>query len=109
MAVQPTLSANARRAREIELCGLGRLLLKRNERYCTWPGSWEDIDGLSVRAQKICVEEMEPEWVTRVKGEWEGRYDEASVVFWSELPPETVRAILEILWERGEISGRPPE
>ena len=52
---------------------------------------------------------MEPEWVDQVRRKWEGRYDEASVVFWSELPPETVRAILEILWERDEISGRPLE
>ncbi len=58
---------------------------------------------LSVKAQKAYVEEMKLEWVERVRREWEGSYDEASVVFWTELPPETVRTILEILYERGEL------
>ena len=105
MAVQPDLSDNARRAREIEAYGYHIRPPYGREKFCTWPDSVEDIDPLSVRAQKRCVEHMEPEWLDRVKREWEGRYDEASVVFWSELPPETVHAILEILWERGEIGS----
>ena len=96
MAIQPGLSADARRAREIEAHGYEARPPRAERRFCTWPDSWEAVDALSVRAQKRFVEKMEPEWVERVRREWEGRYDEASVVFWSGLTPETVRAVLEI-------------
>ena len=107
MVVQPHLSDSAKRAREIEAEYYHRKTPLGGQRFCTWPTCVEEIDGLSVRAQKAFVEEMEPEWLERVRREWEGRYDEASVVYWSELPPETVRAILEILYERGDIG--PPD
>lgn len=106
MAIQPKLSREARRAREIEAHGYQAQLPKTNRRFCTWPDSLDSIDPVSVGAQKRYVEKMEPEWIERVKREWEMYRDEVSTIFWSELPPETVRAILEILRARGEIDTR---
>lgn len=73
-------------------------------RFCIAPRELAEIDPVSVSAQRRFVESMEPEWVERVKNEWETYKDEVEVIYWSELPPETVRAILTILFERGEIA-----
>lgn len=104
MAVQPDLSETAKRAREIEAHGYHIRPPRKSRKFCTWPDSLEAIDPISVRAQKQCIEEMEPEWIERVRREWEMYRDELSVVFWSELPAEAVRACLEILEARGELS-----
>lgn len=103
MAIQPDLPENTRQAREIEAHGYYIRPPRTHRRFCTWPDSLDSIDPVSVRAQKRCVEKMKPEWVERVKQEWEIYHDEVSVIFWSELPAETVRAILEILEARGEL------
>ena len=103
MAVQPDLSRAAKRARELEIWGFWVRPPVGGQHLGVRPRNLAEVDTLSVGAQRRFVESMEPEWVERVKLEWEFYGDEESVVFWSELPPETVRAILSILCERGEI------
>lgn len=105
MAVQDGLSKTARRAREIELQGYKVRPPRSQERFCLWPHSIEEIDEVSVKAQGRKVEEIEPDWVIHVKELWEFYRDFTSTVFWSELEPETVLAILRLLWFRGEISA----
>ncbi len=106
MAVQPHLSETAKRAREIEVQYYEAHPLKSKQKWCLWPCSIEDIDEVSVRAQQRFVENMEPLWVEHVKELWLFYRDFTSVVFWSELEPETVLAILRLLIGRNEI---PPD
>jgi hypothetical protein len=103
MAVQPDLSRCGRRAREIEAWGYWVRPPVGGRKFCVRPRNLAEIDEVSVKAQKRFVESMEPEWISRVKNEWETYRDEESTIFWSELPAETVRAILTILRERGEL------
>lgn len=104
MAVQPDLSRAGKRAREIQLWGFWVRPPVGGQHLGVRPRNLAEIDGVSVDAQSRFVESMEPEWVERVKLEWEFYRDEESVVFWSGLPPESVRAILTILRDRGEIA-----
>lgn len=104
MAVQPDLSDTARRAREIEAFGYHQKPPRDGEKFSTWATSFDDIDPLSVNAQRRYVERMEPEWVERVQREWETYRDVASVIFWSELQPETVIAILQNLHDKNELA-----
>lgn len=103
MAVQPDLPACSKRAREIQAWGMWARPPVGGQRLSLWPTCLEDLDPVAVRAQQRFVESMEPEWVERVKREWEMYQDEVEVVYWSELPAETVHAILRILFDRGEI------
>ncbi len=103
MAVQPDLPPVSRRAREIQAWGMWSRPPIGGKRLSLWPTCLEDLDPVAVRAQQRFVESMEPEWVERVKEEWKTYQDEVEVVYWSGLPPETVRAILTILVSRCEI------
>ena len=106
MAVQPGLSDEARRARELEAYGYHVKPPHAGEKFCTWPHSAEDIDPLSVRALRRVVEYMEPEWVERVREEYEFYGDDlTSIIFWSEVPPEATKAILLNMEARGELKG----
>lgn len=103
MAVQPELSPLARRCREIECHGHEKRPPRSGQKFCLWPCSIEDLDEASVRATERVVERMEPDWIEHVKELWMFYRDFTSTVFWSELEPETVMAILRLLWRRGEI------
>lgn len=106
LAVQPHLGEDARRSREIEAHHYDLRPPRSGRKWCLSPTSFEDIDELSVRAQQRHVERMEPLWVGHVKELWLFYRDFTSTVFWSELEPETVMAILRLLMDRGEI---PPD
>lgn len=105
-AIQPNVSGNSRRCFEVELAGRDVRPSRDPNKFHLWPDSFEDIDESSVKATQRAVENMEPEWMDCVKELWEFYRDFTSVVFWSKLEPETVKAIAEILYERGEI---PPD
>lgn len=104
MAVQPDLPRCSRRAREIEAWGYWVRPPIGGRKLCIAPRNLGELDQTSIKAQRRFIESMEPSWLERVKDEWETYRDEESVVFWSELPPETVRAILTILRERDQIT-----
>ncbi|CAN5868108.1 hypothetical protein BH18ACT11_BH18ACT11_25060 [soil metagenome] len=106
VAVQPDLGGNAKRSREIEAHHYDIKPPRTGQKWCLWPYSIEDIDEISVRAQQRFVEGMEPSWVEHVKELWMFYRDFTSTVFWSELEPETVMAILRLLMDREEI---PPD
>lgn len=106
MAIQPGIPEESRRAREIEAHGHHVRPPRRGEKFCTWPHSVEDIDPGSVRALRRVVEFMEPDWVRRVKDEYEFYGDDLlSVIYWSGIPAEAAKAILLNLKARGELSG----
>jgi hypothetical protein len=101
--VQPDLSENARRALEIEAQGYEVRPPVLGNRFFCFPMNSLEIDETRVRAQSRHIEQLQPDWVERVRGLWEFYRDYESVVYWSELEPEPVLAILRLLWERGEI------
>lgn len=103
MAIQPDLPDASRRAREIQAWGMWARPPIGGKRLSVWPRSLAELDPVAVAAQRRFVEAMQPEWVERVRDEWRTYRDEVEVVYWSELPPETVRAILTLLHECGEI------
>lgn len=105
MAVQPYLSSSARRSREIEAHGYDIRPPRTGQKFCLWPTSVEDIDYVSVKAQQRRIEDLEPEWIERVRRQWETFRDFTSTVFWTELEPETVMAILLLLRKRGEVAA----
>jgi hypothetical protein len=66
----------------------------------------EDVDPDAVRALKPFIEQWEPGWVEAVKQEWPGRQgDVESVAFFAEVPLQATIAILENLYERGELDA----
>lgn len=103
MAVQPNLSESSRRAREIELDDYDIYPPYEGQKFLTWATCVEEIDERSVLAHKRRVEAMEPDWIENVRDKWETYRDLESTIFWSELEPEPVKAIVELLFARGEI------
>ncbi len=108
MAVQPDIPEESRRAREVEAYGHHVKPPRKGEKFCLFAHSAEDIDPVSVRALQRVVEYMEPDWATRVKEEYEFYGDDlASIIFWSGVPPEPAKAILENMNARGELPEHP--
>ncbi len=62
-----------------------------------------EVDPDAVRALRPRIEREEPEWVERVKDEWESFRDVESTAFWAEVPLQATVAILLNLHERGEL------
>lgn len=56
-----------------------------------------------MRALRPRIEREQPDWVERIKDEWESFRDVESVAFWAEVPIQAVVAILLNLEERGEL------
>lgn len=106
MALQPHLSDSAKRGREIEAHGYEVRPPRSGRKWCLVSTSVDDIDEVSVRAQQRFVERMEPAWIEHVKELWIFYRDFTNTVFWSELEPETVLAILKVLIHKGQI---PPD
>ena len=105
LAVQEGLSGEARRARELEARGYEErpLSFKWGEKFCYAAGSLLELDPDTVRALRPTIEQDEPEWVERVKDEWESFRDVESTAFWAEVPLQATVAILLNLHERGEL------
>jgi hypothetical protein len=105
LAVQEGLPGEARRARELEAEGYYErpLAFKRREKWCYAAANVMEVDMDAVRALRPRIEIEEPEWVERVKDEWESFRDVESVAFWAEVPIQAVVAILLNLYERGEL------
>jgi hypothetical protein len=98
LAVQEGLSGEARRARELEAEGYHErpTAFKRREKWCFAAANVLEVDPDVVRpAGRPCIEREEPEWVERVRDEWES--------FWAEMPLQAKVAILLNLHERGEL------
>lgn len=81
MAVQPDLPPVSRRAAEIRAWGFWAGPPVGGRWLSTSPTCLEELDEVGVRAQQRFVETMEPEWVERVKEEWEMYQDEVEVVY----------------------------
>jgi len=105
LAVQEDLRPEARRAREMEAEGYEERpsAFKWREKACYAAANVMEVDMDAVRALKPRIEREEPEWVARVKKEWEAFRDVESVAFWAEVPIQAVVAILLNLDERGEL------
>lgn len=108
LAVRPELSEDAKEARRIEALEYEArpASLAGGEKFLLYPRCYAEVDRTAVRAHRKRVERIRPEWVERVRREWETYRDVESTIYWSELEPEPVVAILKNLWERGEI---PPD
>ncbi len=106
LAVQEDLPAEARRARELEARGYEDrpLSFKWREKACYAAANVLEVDPDAVRALRPFIEQWEPEWVEWVKKEWAGRRgDIESVAYFAEVPLQATMAILENLYERGEL------
>lgn len=102
-AIQPDVSRESHRCFEVELRGRDIHPPRDPNLFRLWPSCYEEIDLSAVRETKRVVERDEPEWMQRVKDLWITYRDFTMVVFYSRLEPEAVKAIAEILYERGEI------
>ena len=108
MAIQEGLPEAARRARELEALGYydKPLSFKWREKTLLVAAGVEDLDPDTVRALRAVIEEAEPEWVERVRAEIPSYGDDLfSLSYYSEVPPQAVRAIIEIMRERGDLPG----
>ena len=105
LAVQEDLRPEARRAREIEAEGYDERpsAFKWHHKACYTAANVLEVDRDAVRALRPKIEREQPDWVERVKREWEGFRDVESVAFWAEVPIQAVVAILLNLQERGEL------
>ena len=105
LAVQEGLSGEARRARELEAEGYHErpLAFKRREKWCFAAANVLEVDPDAVRALRPRIEREAPEWVERVRDEWESFRDVESTAFWAEVPLQATVAILLNLHERGEL------
>lgn len=57
-----------------------------------------------MRALRPFIEQWEPKWVERVKNEWLAyRPNIESTAYWARVPLQATMAILENLYERGEL------
>jgi len=105
-AVEKGLTPEAKQARLYEARGYYErpLAFKRRFRLCKIAARVEDVDPDSVRALRPFIEQWEPEWVDWVKREWPGRRgDIESVAHFAGVPLQATMAILENLYERGEL------
>jgi hypothetical protein len=105
LALQEGLSGEARRARELEAEGYHARppAFKRREKRCFAAANVLEVDPDAVRALRPRIEREEPEWVERVRDEWESFRDVESTAFWAEVPLQATVAILTNLYERGEL------
>ncbi len=105
LAVQEDLRPEARRAREMEAEGYDERpsAFKWRQKACYTAANVLEVDPDAVRALRPRIEREQPEWVERVKDEWESFRDVESVAFWAEVPIQAVVAILLNLEERGEL------
>jgi hypothetical protein len=105
LAIQEDLRPEARRAREMEAEGYEErpLAFKWRQKACYTAANVLEVDPDAVRALRPRIEREQPDWVERVKDEWESFRDVESVAFWAEVPIQVVVAILLNLEERGEL------
>lgn len=99
------LSGEARRARESEAEGYHArpTAFKRREKWCFAASNVLKVDPDAVRALQPRIEYEEPEWVERVRDEWESFRGVESTAFWVEVPLQATVAILLNLHKRGEL------
>lgn len=105
-AVEEDLTPEARAVRLYEARGYYErpLAFKRRFRLCKAAARVEDVDPDTVRALRPFIEQWEPDWVEWVKREWPGRRgDVESVAHFSGVPLQATMAILENLYERGDL------
>ena len=105
LAVQEDLRPEARRAREMEAEGYDERpsAFKWRQKACYTAANVLEVDPDAVRALRPRIEREQPDWVERVKDEWESFRDVESVAFWAEVPIQAVVAILLNLEERGQL------
>lgn len=105
-AVGEDLTPQAKAARLHEARGYYErpLAFKRRFRLCKAAARVEDVDPDTVRALRPFIEQWEPDWVEWVKREWlVYRPDIESTAYWSGVPLQATMAILDNLFERGEL------
>ena len=110
LAVQEGLSPEARRARELEARGYEKMpqAFKWGEKFCYAAGSVREVDPDAVKALRPSIEHDEPEWVERVKKEWQRYWNVDSTAYWSGVPLQVTLAILLNLRDRGELGVKEP-
>lgn len=109
VALRRDLAPGARIARELEARGYFENPLhfkwSTRQKVMLTACSPEEIDEDAVRALRLVVDKAVPEWVAAVKKEAEfyGPDDLLNIEFWSGVPIQAVKAIIENLRERGEL------
>lgn len=105
-AVEEDLTPEARMARLYEARGYYErpLAFKRRFRLCKAAARVEDVDPDLVKALRPFIEQWESEWVEWVKREWLGRRGDIEA-YWSGVPLQATVAILDNLYERGELQA----
>lgn len=106
--IERELSQEARRAREYELEGYAEnpTSFKFKAKVGRIASEMAEVDEQSVRSMKLSdLERREPGWFADVKLWWELYRREDMVSYESGLPLYTVRAVMEILAERGELAA----
>lgn len=74
------------------------------EKACYAAANVMEVDQYSVRGLKPRIEREEPKWVERVNDEWPARRgDVESVAYVAQVPLQATMALLENLYERGEL------
>lgn len=106
MGIQPGVPSATREALELEGEAHYRMPPKQKRVVFFEAASAEEIDPARVRRLRRLVESEKPHWVAAVKEQavFYGPDDFENIVFWSGVPPEPARAILENLAERGEFN-----
>lgn len=107
--IEADLSPEARRAREYELDGYAEnpISFKFKEKIGYLASDITEIDEQAVRSTKLSnIEIKEPGWIFDVRNWWETYRREDMVHYETKIPLNTIRAIMEILKESGELA--PP-
>lgn len=105
-AIENTLPHDLKRCQEIQNYGLWMQLSSTEERAAFWTHSLEQLDISRVGAARRIVEDLEPNWIVRVRNACKTESELFAIADESGLDAETTQAIIEVLQERGELPRR---
>lgn len=105
-AIENTLPYDLKRCQEIQNYGLWMQLSSTEERAAFWTHSLEQLDISRVGAARRIVEDLEPNWIARVKNACKTESELFAIADESGLDAKTTQAIIEVLQERGELPRR---
>lgn len=103
MAIQPDLSNDTKRARELEAHGYYRRPPRSGRKLCFAPRDPYDFDATAINAVRSVVDDLQPSWVEEVREATRISNDTRWIAAWCELSPNVVVAIIENLKARGEM------
>ena len=110
LVTQPSLPAEARRAREIEARGYRKRVSLPFGAFRVFMYAHEtaaEVPPATVAAIRSAIEEMEPGWVAAVAEALRYADDPRIMAAWCEIPLQAVIACLEVLREQDGARERP--